>query len=558
MSNFNFVLLIGSLAASLTTQVSAQGIAAPHLEKRGAVTQLIVDGRPFVMLSGELSNSTSSNLEYIKPTWAKLAAAGLNTVVTPLSWELVEPTEGKYDFALVDGLLAQARTEHLRIVFLWLASWKNGMSSYPPVWVKQDTKRFPRVMLNGVKVGVLSPQSTATRDADARAFAALMAHIKAVDSTEHTVLMMQVENEVGVLNGSRDHSPEAEKAFASAVPAELPQFLKAHKANLDPELLTLWEQNGEKMSGRWDEVFGSGVRADEIFMAWHYARFAQDVAAQGKAVYDIPMFVNCWLGGENVKPGDYPSGGPQPRVVDVWRAAAPATGPGIDIYAPDLYQSDFVGWSNRYHRDGNPLFMPETVGGASGAGNVFYAVGEHAAICFSPFAIERTLTVDFLKPDSAAGTTVFGIHIPAPDLAASYRTIAEVWPQLAEAQAKGNAHGFLLDKAHPSVDFPINGYIAHVSLDGVFGYTADKGFGLIYATGPAEFMGAGSGFKVSFSLPNGGSTQIGIGTVDEGKFVDGQWVAGRRLNGDENDQGNFWRVDQFAIQIEKATVYQFE
>ena len=272
------------LAASFAAQLSAQNTSIPHLEKRGVATQLIVDGKPFLILGGELNNSSSSSLEYMKPEWPRLAAASVNTVITPLSWELIEPTEGHFDFALVDGLLAQAREQHLRIVFLWLASWKNGMSSYPPVWVKQDTKRFPRVeRANGTKVGILSPQSNTTRDADARAFTALMQHLKTADATDHTVLMMQVENEVGVLGDTRDHSPEANRAFASVVPAELTQYLKAHKLSLDPELLTLWTQQGEKTSGSWAQVFGDSPRADEIFMAWNYARFIESVTAKGKA-----------------------------------------------------------------------------------------------------------------------------------------------------------------------------------------------------------------------------------------------------------------------------------
>ena len=215
-----FLVSLGTVA--LSAQPPDQ--TAPHLDKRGAATQLIVDGKPFLMLSGELHNSSSSSLEYMKPIWPQLAAMGINSVVTPLSWELIEPEEGKFDFTLVDGLLDQARQAHERIVFLWLATWKNGMSSYAPVWVKRDTKRFPRVVEDGAEVEILTPLATATMEADARAYTALMRHLKQVDSRDHTVLMMQVENEVGVLGDTRDHSDAANKAFAAAVPPELTKY----------------------------------------------------------------------------------------------------------------------------------------------------------------------------------------------------------------------------------------------------------------------------------------------------------------------------------------------
>jgi len=528
---------------------TAQDNALPHLEKRGAATQFIVDGKPFLMLAGELHNSSSSSLDYMKPEWARLAGMSLNTVLTPLSWELVEPVEGKFDFSLVDGLLAQAREQHLRIVFLWLAAWKNGMSSYAPVWVKHDTKRFPRVVRNGVQVEILSPMSASTRDADARAYAALMQHLREVDGREHTVLMMQVENEVGVLGDTRDHSAEANRAFASAVPPELTKYLQTHRDTLDPELLTLWEENGQKTSGTWAQVFGDTSRADEIFMAWHYARYVHAVAAKGKAAYHLPMYVNTWLADADSTPGSFPSGGPEPRVLDAWKAA----GSALDFYSPDLYAPDFAGWSKRYHRAGNPLFIPETRGGEAGAANIFYAVGEHSAMGFSPFGIDDSFDVSPPTPPTSGE--------PSPkalDLATSYRALAQIWPLLQEQQANGNVHGFLLDKSHSSVEFNMNGYVVHVSLDEIFGFHSEKGFGLIMATGPEEFVGAGVGFRVKFTTRAADSSQIGIAAIDEGKYADGQWIPGRRLNGDENDQGNYWRFDPSQLRIEKAQLYKIQ
>lgn len=497
-------------------------------------TQLIVDGEPFLILGGELHNSSSSNLEYMKPIWTKLTAMGLNTVVTPLSWELVEPIEGKYDFALVDGLLSQARNEHQRIVFLWLASWKNGMSSYAPVWVKQDTKRFPRVVEHGSEVEILSPLAAATQEADARAYAALMQHLKAADSRDHTVLMMQVENEVGVLGDTRDHSAAADEAFAGPVPDELTRYLKDHRQALYPRLRELWDENGDKSSGTWVQVFGDSVLTDEIFMAWNYGRFVQGVTARGKAAYDIPMYVNTWLAGDDSTPGDFPSGGPEPWVVDVWKAA----GSSLDFFAPDLYAENFAEWCRRYHREGNPLFMPETRGGTPGAANVFYALGEEAGFGFSPFGIEDDTD-------------------PKGDLAQSYGLLAQLAPLLAQHQGAGDVHGFVLDKSHPSVDFTISGYTLHVTLDEIFGFHSQGGFGLIMATGPDEFLGAGKGFRVSFT-PRGEGTKVGIAAVDEGAFDHGKWVPGRRLNGDENDQGKGWRFDQRHLKTERVKLYRFE
>jgi hypothetical protein len=518
---------------------SAQEVNLPHLEKRGVTTQLMVDGKPFLMLAGEIHNSSSSSLEYMKPIWPRLAAVPLNTVLTPLSWELIEPAEGKYDFALIDGLLTQAREQHLRVVFLWLAAWKNGMSSYAPVWVKQDTKRFPRVVLHNNEANILSSIagfSDATRDADARAFAAVMQHIREVDVRDHTVIMMQVENEVGILGDSRDHSPAAEQAFASAVPPLLTEYLKVHRDTLDPELRELWRQQGEKTSGTWAQIFGDTSRADEIFMAWNYARYIRAVVTKGKGAYELPMYVNTWLASEDTAPGDYPSGGPQPRVIDIWKAA----GSAIDIYSPDIYLPNFSYWANRYYRSDNPLFIPETNGGNSGGADVFYAVGENAAIGFSPFAI------DSFNAEQTA------------NLGATYSAIASVAPILLEQQSKGNVHGFSLTREHPSVEFSMNGYTVRVSLDQIFGDHSEKGVGLIIATGQDEFLGVGKGFRVLITARAPSPFKLGYASIDEGIYEDGKWKPGRRLNGDENDQGNYWRFDAGSIRIEKAVLYRYK
>ena len=206
---FAFVLIV-SLAVSTMFSNAQDSSGAPHLQKQGTATQLIVDGKPFLALAGELGNNSATSLENMEPVWPKIVAGNLNTALIGISWAQFEPEEGKFDYTLVDGLIAKARENNLHIIFLWFASWKNGTSSYPPIWVKKDYQRFPRIQIGkGSTVSIsgpvelLSTLGNATRDADAAAFGALMRHIKEVDGTRHTVLMMQVENEVGVLRDTR-------------------------------------------------------------------------------------------------------------------------------------------------------------------------------------------------------------------------------------------------------------------------------------------------------------------------------------------------------------------
>ena len=268
--NATFALGLLVCGAAFTISAGAQtDNGAPRLRKQGAATQLIVDGKPFLALAGELTNNAATSLPVMEPIWPKLVAANLNTALVGVSWAQFEPEEGNFNYAQIDGVIAKARENHMHLVILWFGSWKNGTSSFAPYWVKKDYTRFPRIQIdNGSTVSIsgplelLSTFGDATRDADAAAFAALMRHIKEVDDVQHTVLMMQVENEVGVLRDSRDRSPAANRAFAGPVPSELMNYLEAHKDTLIPEFRAVWAANGYKSSGTWEEVFGPGKPAD--------------------------------------------------------------------------------------------------------------------------------------------------------------------------------------------------------------------------------------------------------------------------------------------------------
>jgi beta-galactosidase GanA len=547
----------------------AQVSSLPRVSKEDAATQLIVDGKPFLILGGELHNSSSSSLDYMQPIWPRLAAMHVNVVLTPVSWELIEPQEGQFDFALVDGLIQQARGHDLRVIFLWFGSWKNGVSTYVPVWVKTDYARFPRARDEaGHPLEILSTFSAASRDADAHAFAALMRHIREVDGQNHTVLMMQVENEVGVLGESRDRSPVANEAFAKSVPPELMQYLQKHKDTLIPEFRKVWEDAGGKTSGTWEQVFGQGkpkgmaipVRTlsppltpeehetgwrnlhwsvDEIFMAWQYARYINQVTQAGNAEYNIPMYVNAWLQQrDHAWPGTYPSGGPLPQVMDVWRAGAPA----LAMLSPDLYVQEFDELCARYMRSGNPLFIPESAGDARGAANVFAAFGQYGAMGYSPFGIEN--------PSTAA---------PDGPMAKAYEFLSQLSPLILAHQQKGTIAGVALDKDHPSRKIQLGDYTLNVSFARSWGTTQalDYAAAIIMATGEGEYLIAGKGVSVSFSCARQECPATGLASVEEGTFVGGVWVPGRRLNGDEIMSGSGLRLPGENYTVQKVKLYEF-
>lgn len=507
----------------------------PHLEKKNGRFALIVGGQPFLMLGAQINNSSSWPSEMPK-VWPALEDMHVNTVEAPVYWETMEPEPGKFDFANVDILVNGAREHHLHLVLLWFGTWKNGQAHYVPEWVKTHPEKYPReVSSYGKILDVLSPNSEANLDADKTAFSALMRHIKEIDSAQHTVIMIQVENESGSIGSVRDFSPAAQEEFNGKVPALLVKDL--HLA-----------------SGTWSKVFGAD--ADERFAAYSTARYINEVARAGKAEYPLPMYCNVWItypvaaleNRDHPSPGqEYPSGGPQQGNIGIWKSAAPA----VDVLAPDFYSNDVDLYHKTvaaYHRDDNALFIPETGRTANFGRYFFYALGQ-GAIGFSPFGVDYT--------------GWWGTEQKVPEwLSENYSLVGPMDLEIAKLNFDGKLQTAVEQKGEPRQSLHFDGVDAVVSFgfpqrDGEAppGTTDEHGRAIVAQLGPLEFLVTGFDASVSFRVTDkpgaaANNEQLEILRADEGQYVDGVWQTSRIWNGDQTDRGlNFRGVNKSVVRV---------
>ena len=545
------------------------------LQKQGTATQLVVHGMPFLILGGELGNSSAACPQDIERIFPKLKKMGLNTVLVPVYWDLTEPVEGQFDFTLTDKALQQARENDLKIVFLWFGAWKNSMSCYAPLWFKENHKKYPRAYTqSGKPLEIASAFSEAVYEADHHAFSQWMQHIATVDKEEGTVIMIQIENEIGMLEDARDYSREANKIFNAPVPAEFMTYLQKNKKALHPQMLKKWESQGCKKQGYWQEVFGADIYTDEIFMAWHYAKYVEGLAQTARSIYNISLYVNAAMNSRGRKPGEYPSAGPLAHLIDVWHCGAPS----IDILAPDLYDNGFTDWVARYKLHNNPLFIPEIRLTDNNSVRAFYIFGEHDAIGISPFSIED------------------GSDSPNSPLVQSYAKLTELMPLLTKYQGKGLMKGLLFDSENKEriiADDDLTITARHFFTlpwdpRATNGSIWPEGGGILLKLSKNEYIVAGSGIVLEFAKTSEKQTiekqkqlgedgfalrndqiktkhdkfkgmRCGIGYVDEVKVdKDGKLHYVRRLNGDQDHQGRHVRISVGDFKILHVQLYEYQ
>jgi hypothetical protein len=509
---------------------SAFAVEAPRIEKKDGRYALMVEGRPYLVLGGQIHNSSAWPSE-LPQVWDSLAALHANTIEAPAYWEQIEAQEGHFDFGNVDQLIEGARAHNLHVILLWFGTWKNGNMQYAPVWVKTDTKRFPRMIRpDGVPLDVLSANSRTTLEADKAAFTALMRHLKQIDGEQHTILLVQVENESGGIGSARDFSAESNREFAGKVPADL---------------LTA----SGKQPGTWSQVFGAD--ADEVFQIYHQAKYINEIADAGKKEFDIPCYMNVWLSHVTTElpqrqvflPGiQYPSGGAVQRWVGLWRALAPA----IDMIAPDIYTSDSSEYRDTIHayaRPDNPLMIPETGRNDAFAKFFFYALGS-GTLGFSPFGVDRT------------GWNILG-NEPWSAHARNFELFAPMNREIAALEFDGKLKTAVEEPGQAEQELDFGEWQATV----MFGFpqqdgrkapgTKDAhGVAMIARLGPDEFLVTGFDSSIRFHVPGQlPFIRSQVLTAEEGGYVNGEWKARRLLNGDEVDRGISFHAQPTVVRV---------
>lgn len=521
----------------------------PQLVKQGNRTILTVDGEPFVALAGEIHNSDYTSLEYMEGIWKIADDLGMNTLLIPMSWDIVEPKEGEFDFSLTQGLIEQARRWNKKIGFLWFGSWKNAECMYAPDWVKTDLERFKRGQIEKGKnkagrtispnIPVKMPYTTLsylcmeTCEADAKAFAAFMKFIKDFDENEATVISVQVENETGLLGNAREVSDEADELFAQPVPQDFADYMKSHTDTMVADVKEAVEQGAK--SGNWTEVFGAV--ADELFSAYHVAGYVERVAARGKAEYPLPMTANCWLdkGGE---PGSYPTGGPVSRVHEVWNYCAPS----IDILCPDIYVPNFMEVCDEFTRRDTPLYIPESATHSYCAPRLAYCVGHYHSICYSPFGFD-----DIGKPFTAVQGFLFGMDVTDPALqtpqdfeeyAVTGKNLQGLLPLIGKQLGSSNLQATCGEAG-------AQGMMTFDNLQVMTTYQnqmqpRNDGYCLCVKVAENEVYLMGNACSIMLMSGEAGKSNLDLLLVEEGSFDENhQWKTGRRFNGDETARLGF-------------------
>jgi hypothetical protein len=358
---------------------------------------LYVDGHPFAALASEVPwwdlrpGDAGQNLGVYDYLYAAAEKMNLNAIKVPVKWAMVEPQEGRYDFSYVDHAKQTAEKYHLKLVLDWFGHYASNDGNiygdlagqqYAPLYIIQDEARYPRAVDadGAAHHNAISYEYDPVIKRESLAFRAFMQHIKEIDSSAHTIVMVQFENEISVFGSDRknpklwrDHSPVANQTFAE-------------KHYTDDLKYSAW-----RLSSHW----------------------LRPVSDAGSAAYPIPLFHN-YVGGTIE---DWMVGGaPGEDVATDLENCPNVSFIGVNLYVPEDVSADALRAAlSRFKVSRNQPAITET---NSGPGLVaprlaFLALGEFGAPIFAPWALNVSYPADYapyVLPDGTLANGAFTLR----------------------------------------------------------------------------------------------------------------------------------------------------
>jgi len=467
----------------------------PQIVRVDGRPRFLVGGEPFLILGVQWACESCFSRDEMNPLFPQAARLGANTAVTPLYWREIEPEPGRFSFGLLDERIALARANGLRLVLLWFATWKNAHAFYAPDYIRDDNDTYPRALdREGNRLVSLCPLGEATWERDRQALVAVMEHVRDVDD-QHTVILVQLENEPGIIGSDRCYCPACNAKFEAG-----------------------------DWTARW------GDHAAEAYSVATVQGYIGRLATEVRAVYSLPLYVNVWLSPpEQVggRPGrEYPSGG----AVDHMLELALQQLQDVDLVGPDIYQHgyrDFNRLCQVYGARDNPLYIAEHSSSPTGRAdrNVFYAIGQHGALGFDIWAIDSPYPERTPPPmvDPVSGEWGPQAHW----LRDSYVALDHAMHPIVEAQGSDRMFTFVQEDGETVTGWKADG------VDVVIEYRERRnaGRGIVIQRSADEFLIVGVGFHTEFRRPHPDGSRIREKSVVVGRYEGDRWVALHPMEG---------------------------
>ena len=501
-----------SLGATDVWQVPLSSNLTPHFEQANGRKILYVDGRPFTALAVEIPwwdliagryRETQGAYDYLYPAAEKI---GLNALKVPIKWSMVEPDKGVYDFSYVDHAKSMAEKHHLKLVLNWFGHYASGDGTiyrnltgdlFAPTYIVNDDKTYPRAVdADGVMHhNAASYDYEPIIEREIAAFRAFMRHIKEADSQSHTIVMIQVENEIAVFGFDR-HNPK------------------------------LWRDHSAASNQRFAEhSFTDDLKYSAWDLSYNWIRRITDTGAQ---VYPLPFFHN-FVGGQVAE--GLVGGAPGEDVDTYLKNCSNLSFVGVNFYACAQWLPDYSCGKQaqatieelrapllRYRVGRNLPAITETNSGPDAVAQrlAYLAVGEFGVPIFAPWALNVSYPISYAPYVLSDGSLANGAFA----LRDAYSSLSKALPAILYFAGTDKLKVFMAPA--PGQRFSeaqdVGGFEVKVEGEG-------NGQAIVIHPADREFIFVGYRCGISLKDPAFVWPSIKTIRVERGRWAENRWIA---------------------------------